>query len=174
MEYVKLKSGITFKTKLKDFEKILFKTAIEFYMDKLSIPKNVNLEVQSIKSKKYFGDLKLNKDTLKNNKFKVSFESDVMYPIALKVLAHELIHIKQVSEKELSVDGKNVIWKNKHFKTIPEFKKANNSKTSHDKMPFEIEANKNMDILYNQFLKSKELDSLKESNQTIKFIFDNL
>jgi len=140
----------------------LYKLAIEYFKNQLNIKSNINIEMSIYKKmKKEFGFIKLTNNVPKTFKIKIEYGGT---NFMLNSIVHEMIHVKQIANGELSLNKENeIIWKNKNYGKDP----IGIYKTS----PWEIEAHMTND-LYVKFLKSKEIHELANTDVNVKFYLD--
>lgn len=85
--------------------------------------------------------------------FQISVSSKVPRYKALQILAHEMVHVKQYAQNELSTDSANAFFMGKVFR-------LDNSFESYVNYPWEIEAfgrEKGLYILYQVLLKQEKI-----------------
>lgn len=160
---------------LKPYEKLIVAAVVTFMKHTYNF--DAKIMVKKINKTGLTGDVVLNDNSLKKNKFTVHIGSNQSIRIMLKSLMHELIHVKQISKGELkpSRDYKDMIWKGKPFISVWEY--ANTFKwygyEKYKQLPWEAEAYAS-DKLDDQFLKSKYWASLKGKDIVLDQIMDNL
>jgi hypothetical protein len=161
--------------KMKPHETLMVKSVVEFMMDKF------NFKAKIIVKKKdkvgMIGDISLNSNSVDGNKFYLHFNPTQSYKRIIQAMIHELTHVKQVSKRELlpNKDYTAILWKGKEYITAKEYGKLMKSDVaSYKKLPWEIEAEGNMNSLYSQFIKSKYWLGLKGKDTTLDYIIDNV
>jgi hypothetical protein len=161
--------------KMKPHETLMVKAVVEFMMDKF------NFKAKIIVKKKdkvgMIGDISLNSNSVDGNKFYLHFNPNQSYKRIIQAMIHELTHVKQVSKRELlpNKDYTAILWKGKEYITAKEYGKLMKSDVaSYRKLPWEIEAEGNMNGLYSSFIGSKYWKGLKGKDETMDFIIDNI
>jgi tRNA nucleotidyltransferase/poly(A) polymerase len=160
---------------LKPYEKLLIGSIIEFMRGKYGISSKII--VKKKQSRDLFGDIVLNDNTLNKDKFYLHFNPNASYSFIIESIIHELIHVKQISKGELrpSSDYKELLWKGKPAISVSDYKKFQRKDyNEYKKLPWEAEAYSGMKPLYREFLKSKQLQSLKGKDENLDYIISNL
>jgi hypothetical protein len=177
---IKLKSVLSedlFGTslKMKPHETLMVKSVISFMMDKY------NFTAKIIVKKKdkvgMIGDISLNSNSVDGNKFYLHFNPNQSYKRIIQSMIHELTHVKQVSKNELlpNKDYTAILWKGKEYITAKEYGKLMKTNIqAYMKLPWEEEADKNMNSLYSTFIGSKYWKDLKGKDETLDYIMDNI
>jgi hypothetical protein len=177
---IKLKSVLSedlFGTslKMKPHETLLVKSVISFMMDKY------NFTAKIIVKKKdkvgMIGDISLNSNSVDGNKFYLHFNPNQSYKRIIQSMIHELTHVKQVSKNELlpNKEYTAILWKGKEYITAKEYGKLMKSDIqTYMKLPWEEEADKNMNSLYSTFIGSKYWKDLRGKDETLDYIMDNI
>lgn len=142
---------------------LIIKSVVEFMKDYYSM--NPNIIIKRKDNDKYLGDISLNNTSINKNKFIVHYNPNGPNEKRIRALLHELTHVKQVYKKELqpAPDWKSIYWKGKEYITVKAYNKI--SAAEYIKLPWEVEADNNMKVLYPKFLKylkSKNYDKVKE------------
>jgi len=161
--------------KLKSYETLMVKSVVAFMMNAF------NFKAKIIVKKKdkagMIGDISLNTNSVDNNKFYLHFNPNQSYKMIIQSILHELTHVKQVSKGELlpNKDYTTILWKGKEYITAKEYGKLMKSNIGeYMKLPWEMEANKNMNNLYTSFINSKYWKELKGKDVTLDYIIDNI
>jgi hypothetical protein len=161
--------------KMKPHETLMVKSVISFMMDKY------NFTAKIIVKKKdkvgMIGDISLNSNSVDGNKFYLHFNPNQSYKRIVQSMIHELTHVKQVSKNELlpNKDYTAILWKGKEYITAKEYGKLMKSDIqTYMKLPWEAEADKNMNGLYSTFIGSKYWKELKGKDETLDYIMDNI
>jgi hypothetical protein len=161
--------------KMKPHETLMVKSVISFMMDKY------NFTAKIIVKKKdkvgMIGDISLNSNSVDGNKFYLHFNPNQSYKRIIQSMIHELTHVKQVSKNELlpNKDYTAILWKGKEYITAKEYGKLMKSDIqTYMKLPWEAEADKNMNGLYSTFIGSKYWKELKGKDETLDYIMDNI
>jgi len=146
--------------KMKPHEKLIVNSVIEFMKSKLKF--DAKIIVKKKENRGLVGDVVLNDNSLNKNKFYLHVSSTQSITNMIQTLIHELTHVKQISRKELkpSDDYKMILWKNKPFISVKEYKKLMRKINEYNKLPWELEAHTNMTKLYKPFLNSSQWKSL--------------
>ena len=161
--------------KMSKNDKLISDSVIEYMKRKLDFnPKHISVRKKF--SDATIGDVVLSDNTLKKDKFTVHFNPDSSYIMILKALIHELTHVKQIHKKELrpDKDWQNLLWKDNYELSIRDYKKAGRDFKVYSNLPWEKEAYGNANKMLDDFLKSKEWNSLKGKDETLDFIIDNI
>ena len=99
--------------KFKEYEQILYASAIDFYLKQLIKNKRNSIKLIIIPKnnlmKGSFANIVLNSEALKNNNFILNINKNVSYKNMLNYIAHEITHIAQIVNGRLST---------KDFKTL--------------------------------------------------------
>ena len=161
--------------KLKPHEALIVKSVVSFMVDKY------NFKAKIIVKKKdkvgVIGDISLNTNSVDNNKFYLHFNPNQSYTRIIQSMIHELTHVKQVSKRELlpNKDYTAIMWKGKEHINAKNYNKLMKSNIGeYIKLPWEVEANKNMNNLYTPFINSKYWKELKGKDATLDYIIDNI
>lgn len=164
--------------KLKPHETLMVKSVIAFMMDKLNF--KAKIIVKKKESGMMIGDISLNDASVDGNRFYLHFNPNQSYERILQTMIHELTHVKQVSKNELlpNIYYDAILWKGKEFINVGDYNKllkgaGRGDVVEYMKLPWEVEANKNMKTLYPQLKKSKYWLGLKGKNATLDFVFFN-
>lgn len=164
--------------KMKPHETLMVKAVVAFMMDKYGF--NAKIIVKKKVSGALIGDISLNSNSIDGNKFSLHFNPNQSYERIIQTMIHELTHIKQVVKKELlpNIYYDAILWKGKEYINVKEYNKifkaaGRGDVTGYMKLPWEVEANKNMKSLYPQFKKSKYWLGLKGKDATLDFVFFN-
>lgn len=161
--------------KLKPYEKLLVNAVVSFMIDKYGF--NVKLIIKKREKQGLIGDISLSDNSVNNNKFYLNFNPNQSYILMIQSLIHELIHVKQVSKKELlpNKDYTAIMWKGKEYITVKEYNKLmKGNLAGYVKLPWEVEAMMGMKQLYPQFINSKHWKGLKGKDTTLDYIIDNI
>jgi len=161
-------------TKMKSYETLISKSIIDFMSKKYGI--NSKIIVKKKENPNISGDIVLNNNSLNKDKFYLHFNPTLSFPGIIKVLIHELTHVKQISREELTVstDWKTLLWKNKPIIKVLDYKKIMTKNNTYKNLPWEKEAYANMDSLYKPFLTSQYWKDLKGKNPNLDYIIDNI
>lgn len=127
--------------------KQVLKEATYFYANELDIKGKPTINLHFEFPKRYctlFGYMTMSKE--KENTFNVTVFLNHDTWTLLKVLAHEMIHVRQYAHKEVVIEGEKRYWKGKDYTNCP-----------YEKRPWEIEAFEKEDALCNKYLKHKGL-----------------
>ena len=161
--------------KLKPHETLMVKSVVAFMMDKF------NFKAKIIVKKKdktgMIGDISLSSTSVDGNKFYLHFNPNQSYKRIIQSMIHELTHVKQVSKNELlpNKDYTAILWKGKEYITAKEYGKLMKTDVaSYVKLPWEVEANSNMNGLYSTFINSKHWKELRGKDSTLDYIIDNI
>ena len=161
--------------KLKPYESLMVKSVVSFMMDKYKF--KAKIIVKKKDKAGMIGDISLNTNSVDNNKFYLHFNPNQSYKRIIQSMLHELTHVKQVSKGELlpNKDYTAILWKGKEYITTKEYGKLMKSNIGeYMKLPWEMEANKNMNNLYTSFINSKYWKELKGKDVTLDYIIDNI
>lgn len=160
--------------KIKTYEKLLINSIISFMKTKLDF--DANITVRKKYSTNLLGDIQINNNSVNNNTFTLYFNPNQGYNQVIKSLIHELTHIKQVSKGELkpSDDYKTIIWKDEFTISVKEYYKLGKNVEEYKNVPWEAEAYSNMNIFYDEYLKSNLWKELKGIDHNLDFIIDNI
>jgi len=154
--------------KIKPFEKVLYNNFIEFLNNEHN--KNIKIELKIIKPSHSHAFGFIDFHSIIKKKYRIQVE----YQLAglLKRIAHEYIHIVQIIDKklEISEDLFYLKWNNIQY-SIEEYKNISDY-SEHKKMPWEKEAYKQQDILFEKYLKSEYFDKIK-NDPNIDFLYNN-
>lgn len=148
---------------------ILFDTALEYFKKVLGIS-NVPVKLKWLKSNPKshtYGSVDM-LDFLNSGKAIVELEQSGTKH-TLGSMVHELVHVKQMIKKELSVGEDSILWKGEPHIRIEEYV-SNRDYTVWKNLPWEVEADSQKKILVDKFLGSKEFKDLAKINDTLKFI----
>jgi hypothetical protein len=161
--------------KLKPHETLMVKSVVSFMMDKF------NFKAKIIVKKKdkvgMIGDISLSSTSVDGNKFYLHFNPNQSYKRIIQSMIHELTHVKQVSKNELlpNKDYTAILWKGKEYINVKDYSKLMKTDVaSYVKLPWEVEANTNMNALYSTFINSKYWKELKGKDSTLDFVIDNI
>jgi hypothetical protein len=161
--------------KMKPHETLMVKSVISFMMDKY------NFTAKIIVKKKdkvgMIGDISLNSNSVDGNKFYLHFNPNQSYKRIIQSMIHELTHVKQVSKGELlpNRDYTAILWKVKEYINAKDYGKLMKSDIqAYMKLPWEMEADKNMNGLYSAFIGSKYWKELRGKDETMDYIMDNI
>lgn len=172
---LKLENLFTIDNTIKKHEKLIINSVIEYMKSKFDFDSKII--VKKKQNPNFFGDIPMNSDSIKNNKFTLHFNPNSSYQSMIKSLLHELTHIKQISKGELkpSPDYKSLIWKNDYEITVREYKKlmASEKFQKYKLLPWENEAYSNMQLI-DDFLKSKYWFDLKGKDDNLDFIMGDI
>ena len=163
------------ESSLKPYEKLIIDSVVSFMTDKFSI--NAKITIKRKNNNKFIGDVSLNDNSVKLNKFTLHWNPNQSYSSIIQSLIHELTHVKQISKKELqpAKDYKSLYWKGKKFISVRDYNKLmKKDARGYMKLPWEMEAETNMSNLYKVFLKSKYWKELRGKNTTLDYIMDNI
>ena len=162
--------------KMKKHEALLISAIVEFMKKKYNLTSKIIIKKKEKKG--MFGDVVLNDNSINKNKFYLHYNPNAYHPIMIQSLIHELIHVKQISKKELqpSSDYKSLMWKKKEYITVRDYNKLMKKGFSpeYKKLPWENEAYSKMKSLYKPFLNSPEYKNLKGKDKTLDYIIDNI
>lgn len=167
-------SNTNLKLNLKPFEKMLVIAIVDFMKRKMDM--NPQISVKRGKGGDNYGDVSLNKDSIHNGKFTLTFNPNLGYTMLIRALIHELTHIKQISKGELKSNGTydTIIWKGGTPVSAKDYKKAAKDFNIYSKLPWEKEAYNNEKVLYNEFLKSDEFKKYVGKNDTYDMVYREL
>lgn len=161
--------------KLKPYETLLVKSVVSFMMDKYRFTAKIIIKKKD--SKGMIGDISLNSNSVDGNKFYLHFNPNQSYKRIIQSMIHELTHVKQVSKGELlpNKDYTAILWKGKEYINAKEYGKLmKRDIQSYMKLPWEVEANGNMNGLYSSFIGSKYWKELRGKDETLDYIMDNI
>ena len=161
--------------KMKPHETLMVKSVISFMMDKYNF--TAKIIVKKKDKQGMIGDISLNSNSVDSNKFYLHFNPNQSYKRIIQSMIHELTHVKQVSKSELlpNKDYTAILWKGKEYITAKEYGKLMKSDIqAYMKLPWEVEANQNMNNLYSAFIGSKYWKELKGKDETMDYIMDNI
>lgn len=151
--------------------KIVFDKYIEFLKEKLNINKNIKLIIKKNVGKQQIGHISLS--DIEKPIYEVTIlESGLKY--MLGVIAHEMTHIKQIINKELTNKDDIILWNKKEIINNEDY--INLGLKNFDKyklLPWEKEAYHNQDLMPNEFKKSKYYTELKGKNDTLDYLINN-
>lgn len=164
--------------KMKPHETLMVKAVVAFMMDKFNF--NAKIIVKKKISGGMIGDISLSSASVDGNNFYLHFNPNQSYERILQTMIHELTHVKQVSKNELlpNIYYDAIMWKGKEYINVEDYNKllkaaGRGDVTEYKKLPWEVEADKNMKTLYPQFKKSKYWLGLKGKDATLDFVFFN-
>jgi hypothetical protein len=161
--------------KLKPYETLMVKSVVAFMIDKFKFKAKIIVKKKDTAG--MIGDISLSSTSVDGNKFYLHFNPNQSYKRIIQSMIHELTHVKQVSKNELlpNKDYTAILWKGKEYITAKEYSKLMKTDVaSYVKLPWEIEANSNMNGLYSTFINSKHWKELKGKDSTLDYIIDNL
>jgi len=161
--------------KMKPHEALMVKSVVSFMMDKYNF--TAKIIVKKKDKAGMIGDISLNSNSVDGNKFYLHFNPNQSYKRIIQSMIHELTHVKQVSKNELlpNKDYTSILWKGKEYITAKEYGKLMKSDIqTYMKLPWEVEANGNMNSLYSTFIGSKHWKELKGKDDTMDYIIDNI
>jgi hypothetical protein len=143
--------SIPFYKNFRDNDKIekLLVEAVDFYARELGIKGHpvINMHFKFPKIYKiYHGFAGQNKE--KSNTYEVIIMMNHNKYSLLSTLAHEMIHVKQMANKELEIDQE---------KNVKKWKGVDHTFTPYNKQPWEIEAFKNEEKLARKFVQHKNI-----------------
>lgn len=161
--------------KMKPHETLMAKSVVSFMMDEF------NFKAKIIVKKKdkagLIGDISLSSTSVDGNKFYLHFNPNQSYQRMIQSMIHELTHVKQVSKNELlpNKDYTAILWNGEEHINVKDYNKLMKSDiASYVKLPWEVEANSNMNDLYSTFINSKYWKELKGKDDTLDYIIDNI
>ena len=160
---------------LKPYKKMIIGSVVAFMKDKYKLNANITLKRKS--NPALIGDVPMNHNSVNKNKFTVHWNPNYSTEYLIKILIHELTHVKQISKKELqpAPDYKSIYWKGKEFITVRDYNKLiKKDRNSNRKLPWEIEADTNMKKLYSEFLNSSYWKGMYGKDVTLDYLIDNL
>lgn len=131
---------------------------------------SAKIEFVPSKNNKFIGHI-----DLLDKKNKIYFQEDSSVIFVIKVLLHEITHIKQKVLGELYYDhtiGK-LVWQKSELFDLDEYTQSGN-KAHHDSFPWEAEAERNMGELFSKFINSKYLKNLEGLNPTLDFVIESI
>jgi hypothetical protein len=161
--------------KLKPYESLMVKSVVSFMMDKYKF--KAKIIVKKKDKAGMIGDISLSSNSVDNNKFYLHFNPNQSYKRIIQSMLHELTHVKQVSKGELlpNKDYTAIVWKGKEYITAKEYGKLMKADVaSYRKLPWEMEADTNMNGLYSPFINSTYWKELKGKDTTLDYIIDNI
>jgi hypothetical protein len=161
--------------KLKPHEKLIVNSVVSFMKAKFGI--NPKIIVKKKEKAGLIGDISLSDTSVKGGKFYLHFNPNQSYKRIIHSMIHELTHVKQVSKGELlpNTDYTSILWKGKEYITVKDYNKLmKKSPTEYIKLPWEVEAIRNMKELYPQFIQSKYWKGLSGKDDTLDYIMDNI
>lgn len=161
--------------KMKPYEKMIVNSVISFMNDLYKFDSKIIVKKKDKVG--LIGDISLSSTSVDGNKFYLHFNPNQSYQRIIQSMIHELTHVKQVSKKELlpNKDYTSIMWKGKEYITAKDYNKLMKSNVSeYMKLPWEVEANKNMKELYPKFINSKYWKELKGKDTTLDYIIDNI
>lgn len=161
---------------IKKYEKLIINAIILFLKEEWNF--EADITVKKKRSNKFIGDIALNDNSIKKNKFNLTFDPNQTYLGIIKSLIHELTHVKQVSNGELKPreDYKAILWKDNYEISAKDYNKLTNDYAKYNNLPWEKEAYKNMEdiSLRNKLFNSPYWLDLKGKDANVDFIIDNL
>lgn len=159
---------------VKPYEKLYINSIVEFMKSKLGF--EASISVRKKQNAKFFGDISLNNNSVKNHKFTVHFNPNATFYTIITSLIHELTHVKQVVKGELkpAEDYKSIIWNDDYVLTVREYNKAMKNFKTYSELPWEAEAYANMKPMHDEFISSKYWLDLKGRDANLDFIIDNI
>lgn len=169
MNNIKLKGRVP-----KHFNPLLI-DYISYCLDQLNITDNIIINFKTTK-KEELGFINFSKITVGN--YEIIIDADVNYDYILKYIAHELTHVKQISNGKLYIDNNHFLWDNNEIISIRDYNKIaeNYDYEEYKSLPWEREAYYNQNELYNKYIKSIRLENftktIKEPN--LLFIINNI
>ena len=163
----------TFKDYLKEgkistWQKLYRQSIVDFFFRKYKL--KATIKYKPIKSKKFFGDVVLNNDSINKHIFTLRYNPDSGFEYMLMSILHELTHVKQTIKKHLSVDDKGtiILWKGKKVILVNDYK--NIKYDEYKQLPWEVEAIKLSKSLPEEFYKSPEYLSLEGKDKSLDYI----
>lgn len=168
-------SLFTSNLKINPHEKLLVNAIISFMMDVFKF--DAKIIVKKKDKVGLIGDISLSPNSVDNNKFYLNFNPNQSYRLIIQSMIHELTHVKQVSRKELlpNSDYTAILWRGKEYISVKEYNKLMKSNiNSYMKLPWEVEANKNMKLLYPKFIQSRYWKDLIGTDSTLDYIINNV
>lgn len=164
------------KLSINKMHNLIVYAVVDFLKDKWGIKADIILNKK--KSKTDIGEIQLSKDAVNKGVFNLSYDPNVSYRFLLRVLIHEMTHIKQVSKGEfgLSDNGKTIVWKDVFEISVSDYKKKQKNRKEYTNLPWEKEADVNMDdhSIIDSIINSKQWNSLKGKDATLDFMLDNI
>jgi len=154
---------ITFKVKILPFEKKLYGVMIRYLLRKLKVS-GIKVVVRKKVMKRAAGYINLKDNHGKT--FELFINANTSYRLAARYLAHEIVHIKQVVQGNLSKEGSSILWKGRVVSDYRSYL----TRDVHDSMPFEKEA-KDGERIADSFWKSKDFKQAAKDDASIAFIF---
>jgi hypothetical protein len=152
----------------KTIYKIIIDQYVKFLLGYFNL--NVKIKIKMIKPNK---SLKIGHTDfgLANQKsFNVSVKEASIYMI-LKYITHEIVHVKQIVNLELTVKDSMMLWNNKEIISVTDYAK-NKDISTHKKLPWEAESYKYQEILLPVFGKSDLYTDLRGKDATIDWMMD--
>ena len=158
-----------------EFEKLIFKDFCEWIKIELGlekISKDILLNYKKMPNH-ILGDVDL-KSVLDDSKKEIKINLDRTFGTSalLKVIAHEMTHIEQIYNMKLALDDDWITWNDTKIITVEEYKK-NKDFNKHKELPWESHAYKNAEIYPDKYRQTGRLETLAESEPTIKYLVDN-
>lgn len=152
----------------------IIKNFIKYGCEYLGISDN-RLTIKYGKSHKNrsFGNINLSE--IKNGKNTINIEKNHSFSYDLKMIAHELTHIKQIQKDELELSGDGwLVWKKNKEITIDDYGLLTYEAQRH--LGWEQEAYANQESIPNEYARSKQFANLKSSvkDATARFVLDNI
>ena len=157
---------VTFRGRVAQAEKKLAEAMIRYLLRRMKVSGVKKIQVKSVGGKHQVGaiDLKDNHGGV----FTLSIDVSAHYPVLLRRLAHEMIHVNQISKGELAKKGSSIVWKGDVVTDV----KSYGTKSVHDSMPFE-KATRNSVKLADGFWRSPEFKQAVDSDPTLSFLAAN-
>jgi hypothetical protein len=169
--------NVNIKGNIKEHEKLLYEIFINFVLKKLKINPNINIVFKNKMSKKFFGYFDILSFIKNPNEFiDIIIKNGAGYKATFKYLAHELTHIKQAINNELNVsdDNKILLGIDNYSISVLNYSKLQKSDfNKYKEIPFENEAYNNEKIV-DDFINSVEFKNLRNVDDNLKFIVDNI
>ena len=161
--------------KMKSHEKLMANAVVSFMNDKFNMKPTIIVKKKDKDG--YGGNIVLSDTAVKKKRFYLYFNPNYSYKDIIRIMLHELTHVKQVYKGELlpSSDDKFIMWKGKEYISVTDYKRAmRKGGTEYMNFPWEVEAEQNMKKLYNKFIRSKHWQELKGEDPKLDAIIDKL
>jgi len=167
-------------SKFKPYEQLLFASAIDFYLEHLIGSKRHSIKLRIIPKdnlmKGTFANVLLTAEAMNNHIFDLNINRNAGTKAMLHYLAHEITHVAQIVNKDLSTqDFKVLQWKGSDIVSNKEYSKLRQKDIdAYFAFPHEKEAEENFKHLPELYLKSKEFKNLKGIDPTLDLIVGTL
>ena len=165
-------------TRMKEYEKLLYNSFINFLKDEWSIEATVILKKKPHSN--IFGSVTLSDATINKGRFILYFDPKSSVLNVFKTLLHEMTHVKQISEGRLRPNEKwnSLLFDDDYEISVRDYNKLLKSGniSKYKQLPWEVEAYDNMsrEDIIKQYINSDYLNKIKDKDINIEFIIDNI